>query len=181
MNTRELRLAIALVAILVIGGGWLVFTQIGRWKKGIEQREFSLSLKKVEADELLLQKDFWNTRSSWLNEKQLDYPGRKDADNALYDLMEQSAKKAGINLLSRQQEQPEEQPGVIAAGIVVEAKGSLEKVLRWLHELQRPDAFISVKGMTLKPDVEDSAVILLTETRIQKWYRQGAATAAAAP
>jgi len=67
---------------------------------------------------------------------------------------------------------------VIAAGIVVEAKGGLEKVLRWLHELQRPEAFISVKGMTLKPDVEDSSTILLTEARIQKWYRRPATAAA---
>jgi len=90
-------------------------------------------------------------------------------------LIEESAKKAGITLLSRQQEQPEEQPGVIAAGIVVEAKGGLEKMLRWLHDLQKPDAFISVKGMTLKPDVEDSAIIMLSEARIQKWYRNAAA------
>jgi hypothetical protein len=178
MNARELRLAIAFAAILVIGGGWLLFMQIGRWKKNIEQREFALSLKKVEADELLLQKDFWNTRSNWLSEKQPVFTSRKDADNTLYDLIEVSAKKAGITLLSRQQEQPEDQPGVIAAGIVVEAKGGLEKMLRWLHELQRPEAFISVKGMTLKPDVEDSATILLTEARIQKWYRRPATAAA---
>ena len=179
MNARELRLAIAFVAILVLGGGWLLFMQIGRWKKNIEQREFALSLKKVEADELLLQKDFWNTRSNWLTEKQPVFTSRKDADNTIYDLIETSAKKAGITLLSRQLEQPEEQTGVIAAGVVVEAKGGLEKVLRWLHELQRPDAFISVKGLTLKPDVEDSSIILLSEARIQKWYRQGAAAAAA--
>jgi hypothetical protein len=175
MNARELRLAIAFIAILVIGGGFIVFTQIGRWKKNIEQREFALSLKKVEADELLLQKGFWDTRSNWLNEKQLVFTSRKDADNAIYDLIEESAKKAGVTLLSRQLEQPEEQPGMIAAGIVVEAKGGLEKMLRWLHDLQKPDAFISVKGMTLKPDVEDSAIIMLSEARIQKWYRNAAA------
>jgi len=77
MNARELRLAIAFAAILVIGGGWLLFMQIGRWKKNIEQREFALSLKKVEADELLLQKDFWNTRSNWLSEKQRCSPAAK--------------------------------------------------------------------------------------------------------
>ena len=179
MNQRELRLALILVAALVGAGGWIVFRQMTKWKADIESRDHALVLRRVEADELLKQLDFWNARSEWLNQKQPAYPGRKDADNALYELMEESARKAGVTLLGRQQQQPEQQPGTIGVGLVVEAKGGLDKLLRWIHSLQTPEAFISIRGMVIKPDVEDTSIVHMNDLHVQKWYREDSNSTAA--
>ena len=70
MNAREQRLAIALVAILLLGGGWIAFAKMVKWKKDLEEREHQLSLRRTEAEELIKTKDFWTARSQWLESKQ---------------------------------------------------------------------------------------------------------------
>jgi len=170
MNPREQRLAMIVMALFLCGGGWIVFAQMGKWRKGIDERDFKLSLKKTEAEELLKQKDFWHARAEWMQQKQEVYPSRNEADNKIYELVDQSAKKQGLTVL-RQLAEPEEQPGMVAASVIVEAKGPLEKVLRWLYDLQKPAAFISVKGMSLKSNPEDTSVVIVSDLKIQKWYR----------
>lgn len=178
MNSRELRLALALIAILIAGGGALVFSKMGKWKKDIERREAQQTNDKAIADELLKQQDFWKMRSEWLAEKQPVWTSRKSADDELYKLVNESAQKEGVTLLGTQQDNPEQLPGVMAAGLVIaEAKAPMGKILRWLTHLQMPeghqtpDNFISIKGLTMKPDPEDTTIVHVSDFHIQKWYR----------
>ncbi|MDB6139185.1 MAG: hypothetical protein JWO94_2257 [Verrucomicrobiaceae bacterium] len=170
MTQRELRLAVIVMAMVILGGGWIVFSQMGKWRKSIDERDFKLSLKKTEADELLKQKDFWHLRSEWLESKQEIYPSRNEADNKVYELVDQTAKKQGLTVL-RQLAEPEELGGMTSASVIVEAKGPLDKILRWLYDLQKPTAFISIKSLALKNNPEDSSLVIVSDLKIQKWYR----------
>ena len=177
MNAREQRLAILLVAVLVFGGGWAVFKRMSQWKASISSRESELVSKKAEADALLSQKDFWKTRSEWLAAKQPVYPAKRaDADNAIDELIRDTARANGITIITPQAEEPEhlEAADSTSASMMISAKGPLEKMLRWLHGLQKPEAFISIKGLALAPDPEDPAQVEVTNLRIQKWYRNAA-------
>ncbi len=158
------------VIMLILGGGWIVFSQMGKWRKSIDDRDGKLSMRKAEAEELLKQKEFWNLRSEWLNSKLDVYPSRNEADDKIYELVEQTAKKQGLTLL-RQLAEPEEVGGMTSATVIVEAKGPLEKVLRWLYDLQKPAAFISIKSLALKNNPEDTSLVIVSDLKIQKWYR----------
>ena len=173
MTQREQRLAMMVVIMLIIGGGWIVFSQMGKWRKSIDERDGKLSFRKAEAEELLKQKDFWNQRSQWLESKLEPYPSRNEADDKIYALVEQTAKKQGLALM-RQLAEPEEIGGMTSATVIVEAKGSLEKVLRWLYDLQKPAAFISIKSIALKSNPEDTSLVIVSDLKIQKWYRTSA-------
>lgn len=178
MNPRELRLALALLAVIIGGGGVLAFAKMGKWKKDIERRENQVANDKAVAEELLRQRDFWKARSDWLAASQPVWTSRKAADDELHKLVTESAQKEGVTLLGTQQENPEQQPGVMAAGLVVaEAKAPIAKILRWLSHLQMPeghqtcDNFVSIKGLTMKPDPEDTTIVHISDFHIQKWYR----------
>ncbi len=177
MNAREQRLAILLISVILIGGGWLVFKRMSQWKSSIAAREIVLVSKKAEATALLSQKDFWKTRSEWLAAKQPVYPAKRaDADNAIDELIRNTARDNGITIVTPQAEEPErlDIADSTSASMLISAKGPLEKMLRWLHGLQQPDAFITIKGLALAPDPEDPAQVEVTNLRIQKWYRNAA-------
>jgi type II secretory pathway component PulM len=175
MNNRELRLLMAFGLLLLLGGGFVGYKLLGQWKKKIETREQEVQMGKVEAEELLTQEAFWTERALWLNQKQPKYISQKDSDNELADLIVESAKTHGINLGARSQEQPEPHGSSTAVAVTItEAKAPYEKMLRWLHSLQRPDGFLAITGITLKPDVEDTSLLYATDLRIQKWYNVSA-------
>jgi hypothetical protein len=172
MNQREIRLAIALIAILVLGGGWVVFNRLGGWKTSLERREVALAQRKLEADGMLAQRDFWTVRSEWLNAHQKDYTKRNDADTELLNLLRDSAQTHDITLSLSQLGDPADAPGVRAATITVDANGEYAKVWRWLHALQAdPTSFISIQGLTIKPNVEDTKRLEVSDLRLQKWFR----------
>jgi hypothetical protein len=177
MNAREQRLALAFLAVLVIGGGWLAFMKMARWKKDIESREHDVALRRIQAEELIKQKDFWNARSSWLAEKQPTWVSQRAADDEMNKLITESAKKEGVTVLASLQQEPVQESGLWASGITVEVKGPYDKTLQWLHRLQSPeghetyDAYVSIKSLSLAPDVEDGTLIHLKDLHLQKWYR----------
>lgn len=178
MNAREQRLAIALVAILLLGGGWIAFAKMVKWKKDLEEREHQLSLRRIEAEELIKTKDFWTARSQWLESKQPIWTSQRAADDELNKIISESSKKEGVTVLASLQQEPVQQDGLWASGISLEVKGPYEKTLQWLHRLQTPDghptydSFVSIKGLALKPDVEDPTKIHIQDLHIQKWYRE---------
>ena len=172
MNERELRLAIALAAILFLGGGWLAFKKLTAWKTRIEAAELSMAQRKVEAEGLLQQKDFWTLRSDWLNKNQPVYKNRNEADNQLLTYVKGSAKDNDVDLTLSQLDQPELQPGMMAATMTVDAKAEYGKMWKWIHSLQsNPADFISVRSIEIKPNLEDTKILEVTDLRIQKWFR----------
>jgi type II secretory pathway component PulM len=171
VSNRELRLLMAFGLLILLGGGFVVYKLLGQWKKKIETQEQEVQIGKVEAEELLTQEDFWTQRAEWLNQKQPKYISQKDSDNALAEIVVESAKNHGVSLGARSQEQPEPHGTSTAVAITIaEAKAPYEKMLRWLHSLQGPDAFLAITGLTLKPDAEDTSLLYATDLRIQKWY-----------
>jgi hypothetical protein len=175
MNQRELRLAIAFAAVFLLGGGFVAYNRLVSWKKSIETRELALAQKRVEAEGLFQQKDFWNTRSSWLNEQQPEYKNRNDADKQLLDYVKESASTHEVTLDLSQLDQPEAQAGVVAANMTVDAKAEYSKMWAWIHHLQsEPSKFIVVRGLDMKPNLEDTALLEVTQMRIQKWFKNPA-------
>jgi hypothetical protein len=41
---------------------------------------------------------------------------------------------------------------------------------RWLHDLQKPDAYISIPILTMVPNEEDTSQVVV-KMNIQKWFR----------
>lgn len=173
MNRREQTLAAALGVMLLVGICVIAFMKMNKWKKDIELRDHTLALRKVTADELLKQKDYWIARADWLTAKQPLFTTANDADNQLFNFVIQTAKEVGVtNGPPQQQPLDRSNPGLVGAGVTVTATGELEKVLRWLYQLQHtPEAFISIKGMTLKPDTENLKQVIVSDLHILKWYR----------
>jgi hypothetical protein len=172
MNARELRLAIALAAIVLLGGGYMAYKKLGKWKMSLESREMTVAQRRTEAEALLSMKDFWQARSEFLNANQPEYKNRNEADNMLLSFVKDLAKANEVELTLAQLEQPEDQPGVRAANMVVDGKADYEKMWRFLHALQEePKNFITVRGLELRPNLEDTKVLEVTELRIQKWFK----------
>ena len=178
MNAREQRLLMAFGCLLLLGLGFIGFKVLTRWKLTIEDREQKVTNRRVEAEELLSQKDYWMQRAEWITQKQPTYRSQKEADNELETLVVDSSKQHGVSVGARAQEQPVPMGSSTSVAITItEAKAPYEKMLRWLHALQHPESFVAITAITLKPDAEDTSQLYATDIRIQKWYRNEDAAA----
>lgn len=170
MTAREQRLAATMAVLLIAGGAAVAGMKLKQWRERVDDREHEMALRSVEAEELLAFEEMWRQRSEWLNSKQPVFTSQGDADLELLELVRSAAGKQQVSLIQNQLTEPAEAGGMKAATMLVEGRGGLAEVMRWLQDLQKPDSFIQVPKMTLLPNEEDTSQVILT-LNLQKWYR----------
>jgi hypothetical protein len=171
MTPREQRLALGFVILLLGGGAWIGYEQLMRWKARLDAKAVEIEVMKSESAELLAQQGVWDQRSGWLAEKQTAYKNRADADNSLLGIVTETAGRHGVTIKRNQPADPIERPGMVASTMIVEAGGEMEKVMRWLHDLQQPAAFISVPALRLIPNAEDTAKVDISVS-VHRWFKK---------
>ena len=58
MTASEQRLALALGAVVILGGAFLGLTRLKTWKQTVDARAIEVESRRIEADALMSQKDF---------------------------------------------------------------------------------------------------------------------------
>lgn len=170
MTASEQRLALGLGAVVVLGGAFIGLTKLKSWKQRVDAQSIEMQTRRMEADDLLSQKDFWQQRSDWLMASQPEFTRRGDVDTTFLELIESSASSHDIKLPQIQPIEPAERAGLISSTFTIEARGDWEAMNRWLHELQKPKAYISIPFLTMVPSEEDTSQVIV-KMNIQKWFR----------
>ena len=123
----------------------------------------------TEGRAILEEKTVWQERAAWLDAKQPgDDTTTTDDDAKFYEFVENSAKNAGLTYTRRDAGQ---RPSDSAYAEVVDSsqvKGKMEALVKWLNELQQPEAFRAIKQISVKSG-EPPEVI--AEVEVARWYR----------
>lgn len=170
MTASEQRLALGLGAVVVLGGAFLGITKLRSWKQAVDVSSLEMQSRKFEADDLMGQKDFWQQRFGWLAEKQPLFTQRGEIDNLFLDVLQSSADEHGVNLEQIQPREPSERNGIISSTFSIVASADWTTLNRWLHDLQKPDAFISIPLITMSVKEDDTSMVVVS-MNIQKWFR----------
>ena len=171
MNTREKRLMIGLLVLLLGGIAYLGFDQLNTWKHRLDVEARKLETAKAEVTEMMSQEKLWQERAGWLAKSEPEFGNRKDAELALIDLVTKSTGKHTVTVKKVQPTEPVDLDDMIAATVIVEATADLEKMMEWLHDLQQPPSFLSIPTLRLLPDQEDTSKVLIS-INLQKWFRK---------
>ncbi len=170
MTANEHRLALGLGAVVVLGGAFIGLTKLKAWKGTVDTRSIEMETRRLEADGLMAQKDFWNQRFTWLTEKQPVFTRRGEIDTRFLEQLEASAATFGVKLPQIQPIEPSERAGLVSSTFTIEARADWESMNKWLHDLQKPDAYISIPSLTMIPNTEDTSMVIVN-MNIQKWFR----------
>ncbi|MBB5037006.1 hypothetical protein [Prosthecobacter dejongeii] len=170
MTANEQRLGLGLAAVVVIGGAFIGLTRLKSWKQTVDVRSIEVETRRLEADDLLAQKEFWNERFTWLTEKQPVFTRRGTVDTDFLEQLESSADSHGVKLPKIQPLEPTERAGIVSSTFNLEAHGGWAEINQWLHDLQKPESYISIPSLTMTPNNDDTTQVIVN-MNIQKWFR----------
>lgn len=170
MTASEQRLALGLGAVVVIGGAFIGLTKLKVWKQSVDARSIEVETRRIEADNLLAQKDFWRERFTWLIDKQPVFTRRGEVDGRFLEELQASADTHAVKLVKIQPLEPTERAGVVSSTFNLEIHGEWEAMNKWLHDLQKPDAYVSIPSLTMTLDDADAKQIVVN-LNVQKWFR----------
>jgi hypothetical protein len=119
---------------------------------------------------ILAGKDYWEQRGAWLEANQpVDDTGTVEDDTKFTEFVEVSAKNSGLEY-TRRGGGPLPARGAIAE--VYDAstvKGSMEALVKWLSELQKPKDFRVIKQLRIKCTEKPPDVVC--DLEVARWYR----------
>jgi|GEM_PF-858435 len=170
MTASEQRLALGLGAVVVLGGAFIGLTKLKAWKERVDARSIEMETRRMEADELMAQKDFWNQRFTWFTDNQPLFTRRGEVDGRFLEYLEALAGAHGVKLPQIQPIEPSERAGLVSSTFTLEARADWESMNKWLHDLQKPNAYISIPTLTMTPNDEDTTQVIVN-MNVQKWFR----------
>ena len=125
---------------------------------------------------MLAQEQLWATRGAWLRENQPALTqGRDRANVELLGEVDGLTKQMGLTLESPPVINPAEPPsgGTTPAqqsvSVTIDAKGTWEALVRFLHAAQQPRTFIVFENASIQADPAD-AKLLRARLRVARWY-----------
>lgn len=122
-----------------------------------------------EGRALLMDQDYWQERAAWLEVSQpSDDVTTTDDDAKFYEFVETSAKNAGLAYTRRDAGTQIVESAYAEVFDSSQVKGTMESLVKWLAELQQPEAFRAVKQISIKSG-EPPEVI--AEVEVARWYK----------
>jgi hypothetical protein len=169
LNRNERLMATALAAMLFL---FVNFAGM-RWIGGA-MRDASAEVSRLESESgaartLLQERPYWLARQAWVAEHPPGiYDERTSRSKYVQDV--QTAVQAQSLRIESQQPLETERDGRLAlVGMEVTVNGRLEAIVRWLHALQQPGKYETVRNFTLKQ--ADDANTMEATVRLGKVLR----------
>lgn len=169
LTVKEKRLLVGLLGAIFVLLNVVGLQAFLNRQRALQSNIVRLQGELTEGRAILEEKAVWQERAAWLDAKQPgDDTTTTDDDAKFYEFVESSAKNAGLTYTRRDAGQ---RPSDGAYAEVVDSsqvKGKMEALVKWLNELQQPEAFRAIKQISVKSG-EPPEVI--AEVEVARWYR----------
>jgi len=160
LQTKSEKVLLAiLVGILFMGGNYFGYRWLAQRQSALQLTYAGLRADQAEAKVDLLESDLWAQRAAWIGGHE---PALGDEGDAKAQVLEYVLKGARDNKLEiMEQSLNDVQHG--AAGtrinVSVKVKGSMESLVKWLTDLEKPDQFYAVSSFSLKADQDLKSMV----------------------
>jgi len=182
MKASERRLLVIFCVLIAVVGGLILAQGMRKWQRNLDRRERDVELAEIEATAVMADAAEWNAKGAWLMQAQPSAQSPQEADQELLDTVSKKAESFGLRIVSRQLQERRHTDFYEQFGVGMTVQGELEKVFRWIYELQNPQEFRVVPALKIVPDKEDPTKVTAT-VQFWRWYstRMAAAPADTSP
>ena len=153
ISSREkTMLLVAVVAVLYAFAGLSYKKQAANWK--VAERVYLAAQKKVQDERALIAaRDEWTARYEQMRDLMPVFPYEQDVDTYWLNIMDQTASRNGLTIARRQAIGKGEEIGDVFE-LPIDCKGwegSLESLVKFLHDLQKEGAMLDVRQLFIQP------------------------------
>lgn len=169
MNRRERIMALSVAGIVfallnLFVWSWL-FGAIGRAHADLAARQ---SLRK-EQEVFVKERNLWEQRQQWLHQHQPAFNGAGEASTLLEQQLRPIASKYNILVENPQIGSGETTPSHQTVWASIETKSDWKSLVRFLYDVQQPEAFVVFENVTLSVESGDPTK-MHGKFKIARWF-----------
>ncbi len=167
-NKREKVLLWVLVGLVSLGGVVILSSRYFEEKDFLLAERDRLETEWITIQTLLEEREVWEARSGWLEEKQPEFEKTQQIEKDIFDLV-LDVKVPGVATSEQRLLSTETSPYFTQAGVAVTAQGKLPALFSWLHQLDPPGTFRVIRDLKLAPAKEEPEE-LTARFELIRWY-----------
>jgi len=171
-NRREILLLAAFLGALLIAVGafgWKRFSGVlDAQKDQLRQKQLLLT----EAANWVQEQDLWKKKGEWLDANPLPVYAGQPTEAAFIQEIQASLNTAGIEIRNQTPKEAQHKGQFVEVGVDLSLTAPLEKLVRWLFEVQKPGSYRVFNRIDLKSDA-DQTKIQAEISLIQLYNQQG--------
>ena len=169
MNSRERILSLSVAGVVFL----LVNLFLWSWLLGsVKSSREDLAKRKLmrrEQEVFVKERDLWTQREEWLQKNQPPFGGAGEASTLLEQKLKPVATKHNILLENPQIGSGETTPSHQTVWAQIETKSDWASLVRFLYDVQQPDAFIVFESANIAVDSGD-ATRMKGKFKIARWF-----------
>lgn len=153
--TRNEKVLGGLFLALAVGLVLLVLASTARrWVQQGQTARRELQARIAEAQQWLDEEPLWRARADWLRANPLPPWHAEESEAELIQNLQASLAREGITINSQRLLTASEQPGQNTIGAELSLKGTTTQIVRWLHGIQQPGEFLTIRQINLRADAD---------------------------
>ena len=168
MNRRERVLSMIVGAALFLLVNWIVWS----WLLGsLEQTRSDLATRKsarAQQSVFLKERSMWEKREAWLKKQQPALKGPGEA-STLLDQVKEIAGKHNVLIENPNLGGVDSTPTHQATFVSIETKSPWQPLVRFLHDVQQPEAFVVFESVNLQIEPSDPTM-MRGKFKIARWF-----------
>lgn len=162
MKPSEKRLIMLLVVLTAVCGGVILTQRLLARQHGLERREQTLELRRMEAAAMLAEADLWKQRLQWLQASQPAMTSDNEASEELLEGLLSSAASNNVTVQKKLLHEPVSADFYRDISVTLTVKGDLPPIFRWIYRLLSPESFCRVTLFKVVPDPADPSTVVAT-------------------
>lgn len=157
---------------MAVGLGLLLLaTSARKWVQQGKRASLDLQARIAEAQQWLDEGALWSAREEWLRGNPLPVWLEDQSEADLIQELQASLGREGISINSQRLLASSGTGGRHDIGAELSLKGTTEQIVRWLHALQKPGEFISIRQINVRADPDKTN--LRVDISLVRHYGEG--------
>lgn len=165
LTSKEKRLGIIFAVIALLAINLIVMRWLSTEIQTMRGRLAELNIENQSLRSLVLERPYWETRSTWLKENQPSVYAGQSTDSEFAERIQREIRTYNLTIENQQLLGSERLGDWVFTPMDLTLRGNLESIVRWLQSAQGPGKFMSVQSFNLRQSDDATGMILRIRLR----------------
>jgi hypothetical protein len=148
-----------LAAFVFACGNYLGYGWIAKKQKTLDLTYRSLRADQAEAKVDLVDSGLWDQRTAWIAAHEPPLGNEGDAKAELLESVLKGARDNKLEIVEQSLNDVQRGAAGAKVNVSVKVKGSMDALVKWLVDLQKPEQFFAISSFSLRADQDQKSMV----------------------
>lgn len=160
-----------LVAMVFAGGNYFGYRWLSQKQSSLQLAYLQLEGDQLDAKHDLEESPLWAQRQAWIHDHEPALTDEGQDHAAVLNYVKKGADDNNLKVLEQSLNDVEHGAAGTRMNVSIKVKGSMQDLVKWLADLQKPDQFYAVSSFSLLADQDQKSMVCTL--RIARYFKGG--------